>query len=135
MQTYFDMRPHLRGPHANLIREGMNHLCSERYSDRKRRFKNKWFVERQGFDHAEEIRRFPPPNTSSEEWNKHVDYTLNEENRKRSTINQENRSKQKYPSLHGSRSRGGNSLYNCYYLKRHFNCVLIYLFDGFYNCC
>lgn len=66
IETYFDMRPHFRGPHANTIRQGVLHLCGERYSDRKRKFKNEWFVDRGGFEHPQEIREFPPPSMSSD---------------------------------------------------------------------
>ena len=87
-----------------MIRLGLDRMCAERYSDRKCAFKNKWFIEREGFDHPQEIRQFPPPNMEIEELNKNVDFILNESNIERSNANKVNRRKQKYPSLHGSRS-------------------------------
>ena len=120
------MGPHMRGPHAALIRQGVTTLCAERYRDRKLRNKNKWFKDREGYEHPREIREFPPPNESYDEWNMYVDFILDDNNKRRSTANSQNISNQKYPSVHGTRSyaaiRHGlvsNYLFTCLILTNY----------------
>lgn len=81
----------------------METICAERYKDRKSRFKHEWFADREGFEHPGEISQFPPPNIADGEWDKFEDYVVGEANKGSSVVNTENKSKQQYPSLHGTR--------------------------------
>lgn len=103
MQTYFDLRPHYRryGDHLNTA---IMNLCGKYYRDKKNKFKTKWFTKRQGMDHPDEIRDFPPPGMTVEEWNNNVNYITDEKNLTKAERNKINRSKMRYASLHGGRS-------------------------------
>lgn len=104
IETYFDMRTHLDGPHSEFITKGVNKLARERYCDHKYTFKRDNFINREGEEHPEEIREYPPENMTSEDWNTYIDFITSTEFKKRSGVNTQNKAKQKYPSLHGTKS-------------------------------
>ncbi|PWA62335.1 hypothetical protein CTI12_AA262210 [Artemisia annua] len=74
------------------------------YRNYKNKFKDEYFVRRDGYKHPQEIRNFPPGNMSLSDWHEFCDHVTSEKHLKRSRANKANRGKQVYTSNHGSKS-------------------------------
>ena len=79
-------------------------LCAERYRDAKYKFKREWFSGRGGVKNHTQIRQHPPPGMTIDDWNMLVDYYMREQHQHRSQANSDNRRRQPYPSLHGTKA-------------------------------
>ena len=104
LQTYFDMEEHLSGPDADLFNKGMKATFKGIYRNHKNKFKDEYFVRRDGYKHPQEIRNFPPGNMSLADWHEFCDHVTSAKHLKRSKANKANRGKQVYTSNHGSKS-------------------------------
>lgn len=104
LQTYFDMEPHLSGPNADLFEKGMKATFRAIYRNRKNKFKDEYFVRRDGYKHPKEIQNFPPGNMALGDWREFCKHVTSEKHMKHSQANKANRGKQVYTSNHGSKS-------------------------------
>ncbi|GKB19582.1 hypothetical protein Tco_0853505 [Tanacetum coccineum] len=75
---FFNMVPHLTGPHGGLIEEGITASFKGRWKDRKSKFKRHEFVLRDGYKEPIKIRDFPPTDFIINEWRKLCDHFTSE---------------------------------------------------------
>ncbi|GKB74261.1 acidic leucine-rich nuclear phosphoprotein 32 family member A [Tanacetum coccineum] len=106
LQTYFDLQPHLNDETVikingedktvgSLVRAGLQRDFARRYSDKKCKFKDKWFNKKT----VEQARQEKPS-----KWKKFVDFWSEPDRMKQSERNAANRAKNKVTTHQGSKS-------------------------------
>lgn len=100
----FDLERHHTRPEWETIRSALAAYFATRYRDNKYDLKRDYFTRKGGAARVDEIRRNPPPNLEPAEWKKYVNQYMTEKAQTRSTVNKENRKKNKILSRHGSKS-------------------------------
>ncbi|KAL8248461.1 hypothetical protein R6Q59_005329 [Mikania micrantha] len=86
------------------VKLGINAECARSYKDRKQKAK-KHFLANGGYENIEKAKNFPPEYMNQSEWVELIDKLFKSDAyMKRSEKNKANRSKQRYPSFHGSES-------------------------------
>lgn len=86
-----------------MITEALTFACGKSFSDWKNSYRVH-FDSNGGYNDVETARANPPPGYDIDRWNQVVDHFLTDAYIRRSDTNKRNRSKQKYPSFHGSKS-------------------------------
>ncbi|KAL8262463.1 hypothetical protein R6Q59_023812 [Mikania micrantha] len=86
------------------VKLGINAECARSYKDRKQKAKNH-FLANGGYENIEKAKNSPPEYMNQSEWVELIDKLFKSDAyMKRSEKNKANRSKQRYPSYHGSES-------------------------------
>ncbi|GKB31302.1 hypothetical protein Tco_0870703 [Tanacetum coccineum] len=105
IRQHFYLTSHIQSKLWLKIGKGIEHHLAKIYVDNKSSFKKEhWVLQPEGMRDVEGIRSRPYPNIKQPDWDKHIDFWLDDKNAARALQNAQNRTKSKVFCRQGFRS-------------------------------